>query len=69
MWQPRLYTRTLHTRAGEVELNVPKLRGAKFETAIIERYRGHDYAGQARIYKQEGKLKALTRSIIKCGSC
>ena len=33
------YTRTLHTRAGEVELNVPKLRGAKFETAIIERYR------------------------------
>ncbi len=33
------YKRKLHTKAGEVELNVPKLRGAKFETAIIERYR------------------------------
>ncbi len=27
------------TQAGEVKLNVPKLRQAKFETAIIERYR------------------------------
>jgi len=33
------YQRKLHTQAGEVELNVPKLRHAKFETAIIERYR------------------------------
>jgi len=33
------YTRKLHTKAGEVELKVPKLRQAKFETAIIERYR------------------------------
>jgi putative transposase len=33
------YKRKLHTTAGEVELKVPKLRGAKFETAIIERYR------------------------------
>ena len=33
------YKRRFHTKAGEVELNVPKLRGAKFETAIIERYR------------------------------
>ncbi len=33
------YKRKLHTKAGEVELIVPKLRGAKFETAIIERYR------------------------------
>jgi len=33
------YKRKLHTKAGEVELKVPKLRGAKFETAIIERYR------------------------------
>jgi len=31
------YTRKLHTKAGEVELKVPKLRHAKFETAIIER--------------------------------
>jgi len=33
------YQRKLHTKAGEVTLNVPKLRQQKFETAIIERYR------------------------------
>lgn len=33
------YKRTLHTKAGPVELKVPKLRKAAFETAIIERYR------------------------------
>ena len=33
------YKRKLHTKAGEVTLNVPKLRQQKFETAIIESYR------------------------------
>ncbi len=33
------YTRNLQTTAGEVHLNVPKLRELPFETAIIERYR------------------------------
>ncbi len=33
------YKRSLHTKAGEVELKVPKLRTLTFETAIIERYR------------------------------
>ena len=33
------YKRKLHTKAGEVELKIPKLRRVKFETAIIERYR------------------------------
>ena len=33
------YKRSLHTKAGEVTLKVPKLREHKFETAIIERYR------------------------------
>ncbi len=33
------YKRKLHTTSGEVELKVPKLREAKFETAIIQRYR------------------------------
>ena len=33
------YSRKLHTKAGEVELKVPKLRQQTFETAIIERYR------------------------------
>lgn len=33
------YERKLHTRVGEVELKVPKLRKLPLETAIIERYR------------------------------
>ena len=33
------YKRKLHTKAGEVALKVPKLRYAKFETEIINRYR------------------------------
>jgi len=33
------YTRELETKAGPVELKVPKLRKLPFETAIIERYR------------------------------
>ena len=33
------YKRQMHTRAGEVTLQVPKLRKLPFETAIIERYR------------------------------
>ena len=33
------YQRKLHTKAGEVTLQVPKLRSIPFETAIIERYR------------------------------
>jgi transposase-like protein len=36
------YTRKLLTRAGRVELKVPKLRTLPFETAIIERYRRHE---------------------------
>jgi putative transposase len=33
------YRRRLHTKAGEVDIKVPKLRTLPFETAIIERYR------------------------------
>jgi transposase-like protein len=33
------YERTSHTKAGDVSLNIPKLRRQIFETAIIERYR------------------------------
>ena len=33
------YARKLQTKAGEVELNIPKLREQRFQTAIIERYR------------------------------
>lgn len=33
------YQRQFHTKAGEVTLNMPKLRRQTFETAIIERYK------------------------------
>src|SRR6201991_957902 len=33
------YERTLHTKAGDVSLKIPKLRRQTFDTAIIERYR------------------------------
>ncbi|HVU89654.1 MAG TPA: transposase [Pirellulales bacterium] len=33
------YDRKLHTKAGEVTLQVPRLRNLPFETEIIERYR------------------------------
>lgn len=33
------YKRKLHTKAGEVELKVPRLRSLPFETQIIERYK------------------------------
>jgi putative transposase len=33
------YRRKMHVKAGEVTLNVPKLKHLTFETAIIERYR------------------------------
>ena len=33
------YQRNLTTSSGDVTLNVPRLKGATFETAIIERYR------------------------------
>jgi transposase-like protein len=36
------YKRKLHTKAGEVEVKMPKLRRQTFETAIIERYRRRD---------------------------
>ena len=43
------YERSLHTKAGEVTLKVPKLRRQTFETAIIERYRRrHDEVGCSR---------------------
>ncbi len=44
------YQRKLHTKAGEVTLQVPKLRRQTFETAIIERYRRREASvGEALI--------------------
>lgn len=33
------YTRNFTTMSGDVKLNIPKLKGVKFDTAIIERYK------------------------------
>lgn len=43
------YTRKLHTRAGEVDLKVPKLRRQTFESAIIERYRRREVSVEEAI--------------------
>src|SRR3974377_871551 len=44
------YKRNLQTKAGEVQLRVPKLRQQTFETAIIERYRRRESSvGGARV--------------------
>ncbi len=44
------YKRKLHTATGEVELNMPKLRYAKFETAIIERYKRRESSVEEEMY-------------------
>ena len=38
------YQRKLQTKAGEVTLNMPKLRRQTLETAIIERYRRREFS-------------------------
>ena len=37
-WTPGRYHRKLLTKAGEVDLKVPRLRSLPFETEIIRRY-------------------------------
>ena len=44
----RILPRSLHTKAGEVKLNVPKLRSLPFETQIIERYKGGNRQSKKR---------------------
>jgi transposase-like protein len=46
---PEYHERKLQTKAGEVELRVPKLRQQTFETAIIERYRRRESSEAASI--------------------
>ena len=51
------YTRKLRTKAGEVELNIPKLREQTFQTAIIERYR-----------RRESSIEEALVEDVSCGS-
>ena len=41
------YSRKLTTTSGEVRLEIPKLKGVPFETAIIERYRRRESSVEA----------------------
>lgn len=72
------YTRTLHTKAGPVELKVPKLRKATFETAIIERYRRREssveealiemYLAGVSVRRVEDITKALWGTGVSAGT-
>src|ERR1043165_7878943 len=63
------YERKLQTKAGEVQLKVPKLRQRTFETAIIERYRRREssveealiemYLAGVSVRRVEGITEAL----------
>ena len=63
------YQRKLHTTAGEVTLNMPKLRRQTFETAIIERYRRRSSVEEALIEMYlPGSVSAESRiSPKRCG--
>ena len=43
------YDRLLHSKAGEVNLKVPKVRRQAFETAIIERYQRRESSVEAAL--------------------
>ena len=72
------YNRKLQTRAGEVELRVPKLRVLPFETAIIERYRRREssveealvemYLAGVSVRRVEDITEALWGSRVSSGT-
>ena len=65
------YDRTLQTSAGEVNLNVPKLRRQTFETAIIERYRRLESSVEEALiemYLAASRCAAWRTSLKRCGA-
>ena len=46
------YKRRLVTSSGKIELDVPKLRGATFQTAVIERYRRRETSVEEAVCSQ-----------------
>lgn len=72
------YTRKLHTKAGEVEVKMPRLRQQTFETAIIERYRRRDisieeaivqmYLAGASVRRVEDITEALWGTRVSSGT-
>ena len=72
------YRRKLLTKAGEVELKVPRLRTIPFETAIIERYRRREssveealvemYLAGVSVRRVEDITEALWGSKVSAGT-
>ena len=70
------YERNLDTKAGKVKLKVPKLRQAKFETAIIERYKRREssveealiemYLAGVSVRRVEDITEALWGTKVSC---
>src|SRR5262245_3290445 len=49
------YQRKLHTKAGEVTLQMPRLRSVPFETAIFERYRRRESSVEEALIEMKGR--------------
>jgi putative transposase len=56
------YHRKLQTQAGEVTLNVPKLRRQTFETAIIARYRRREASVEEALIRRRVAPRCEFRS-------
>ena len=55
------YTRKLQTKTGEVELNIPKLREQRFQTAIIEHYRRRESSIEEALREAQVDDRACVR--------
>jgi transposase-like protein len=72
------YRRKLQTKAGEVDLKVPKLRSLSFETAIIDRYKRREssveealiemYLAGVSVRRVEDVTEALWGSRVSAGT-
>ena len=56
------YSRNFQTTAGEVKLNIPKLKGVQFETAIIEHYRLRECSVQETLFE-------MYLAVVFCSPC
>ena len=67
------YSRKLTTTSGEVTLNIPKLKGVPFETAIIERYRRRESNVSSKprmnIELRRATMCGNTPKSFSCRSC
>jgi IS5 family transposase len=53
-----------HTLSETIERSQANTNVAVKEVYVDRGYRGHDYTGLAKIYKRDGRLKVLTRTLI-----